>query len=48
MTDAVVAEGLVKRYGAVTALDGLSLAVPEGTLASEILGIGQIEDNCLG
>ncbi len=32
MTDAVVAEGLVKRYGAVTALDGLSLSVPEGTV----------------
>src|SRR3954453_10414284 len=32
MTDAVVAEGLVKRYGDVTALDGLSLAVPAGTV----------------
>jgi ABC-2 type transport system ATP-binding protein len=32
MTDAVVAEGLVKRYGDVTALDGLSLRVPAGTV----------------
>src|SRR4051795_5261364 len=32
MTDAVVADGLVKRYGDVTALDGLSLAVPAGTV----------------
>ena len=32
MTDAIVAEGLVKRYGSVVALDGLDLAVPEGTI----------------
>src|SRR3954469_12616880 len=32
MADAVVAEGLVKRYGDVTALGGLSLRVPEGTV----------------
>src|SRR4051812_14354284 len=32
MTDAVVAEGLVKRYGDVTALDDLSLSVPQGTV----------------
>jgi len=32
MTEAIVAEGLVKRYGSVTALDGLSLAVREGTV----------------
>src|SRR3954447_9153087 len=32
MTDAVIAEGLVKRYGDVTALGGLSLRVPEGTV----------------
>ncbi|MGN6610853.1 MAG: ATP-binding cassette domain-containing protein [Angustibacter sp.] len=32
MTNAVVAEGLVKQYGEVTALDGLSLAVPRGTV----------------
>ena len=30
MTDMIRASGLVKRYGAVTALDGLDLAVPEG------------------
>jgi ABC-2 type transport system ATP-binding protein len=32
MTNAVVAEGLVKQYGDVTALDGLSLSVPAGTV----------------
>src|SRR6478672_4805369 len=32
MTDAVVAEGLVKHYGAVTALDGLDLRVPQGSV----------------
>ncbi|MFJ8965774.1 ATP-binding cassette domain-containing protein [Lentzea sp. NPDC102401] len=32
MTDAIVAEGLVKRYGSVVALDGLDLTVPEGTI----------------
>ncbi|MEQ8839551.1 MAG: ATP-binding cassette domain-containing protein [Acidimicrobiales bacterium] len=32
MTDAIRATGLVKRYGDVTALAGLDLAVPEGTV----------------
>lgn len=32
MPDAIVAEGLVKRYGKVVALDGLDLVVPEGTV----------------
>ncbi|RKT53401.1 ABC-2 type transport system ATP-binding protein [Saccharothrix australiensis] len=32
MADAIVAEGLVKRYGSVVALDGLDLVVPEGTI----------------
>jgi ABC-2 type transport system ATP-binding protein len=32
MTDAIVAEGLVKAYGAVRALDGIDLKVPEGTV----------------
>jgi ABC-2 type transport system ATP-binding protein len=32
MTNAIVAEGLVKRYGDVTALDGLDLAVAQGTV----------------
>ncbi len=32
MTDIIQAEGLVKRYGDVTALDGLDLRVPEGTV----------------
>jgi ABC-2 type transport system ATP-binding protein len=32
MTDAVVAEGLTKTFGTTRALDGLDLAVPEGTV----------------
>jgi ABC-2 type transport system ATP-binding protein len=32
MADVIWAEGLVKRYGRTTALDGLDLAVPEGTV----------------
>ncbi|RAS63256.1 ABC-2 type transport system ATP-binding protein [Lentzea atacamensis] len=32
MTDAIEAEGLVKRYGSVVALNGLDLTVPEGTI----------------
>jgi ABC-2 type transport system ATP-binding protein len=32
MADAIIAEGLVKTYGEVRALDGLSLTVPEGTV----------------
>jgi ABC-2 type transport system ATP-binding protein len=32
MTDMIRASGLVKRYGKVTALDGLDLVVPEGTV----------------
>ncbi|MFA1548865.1 ATP-binding cassette domain-containing protein [Actinomadura chokoriensis] len=32
MSDAIIAEGLVKRYGEVTALDDLSFTVPEGTV----------------
>ncbi|WP_106614805.1 ATP-binding cassette domain-containing protein [Saccharothrix carnea] len=32
MADAIVAEGLVKRYKSVVALDGLDLVVPEGTV----------------
>ncbi|HKT05637.1 MAG TPA: ATP-binding cassette domain-containing protein [Rugosimonospora sp.] len=32
MADAIVAEGLVKTYGSVHALDGLDIAVPEGTV----------------
>jgi ABC-2 type transport system ATP-binding protein len=32
VADAIVAEGLVKRYGEVRALDGLDLRVPEGTV----------------
>ncbi|MEE2032620.1 ATP-binding cassette domain-containing protein [Rhodococcus chondri] len=34
MADAIVAEGLIKRYGAVTALDGVDLRVPEGTVTA--------------
>jgi ABC-2 type transport system ATP-binding protein len=32
MTDVIQARGLVKRYGEVTALDGLDLTVPQGTV----------------
>ncbi|MBN4927623.1 ATP-binding cassette domain-containing protein [Hoyosella rhizosphaerae] len=32
MSDAIVAEGLVKTYGSLRALDGLNLSVPEGTV----------------
>ncbi|MBO3746930.1 ATP-binding cassette domain-containing protein [Streptosporangiaceae bacterium NEAU-GS5] len=32
MPDAIVAEGLVKKYGDVVALDGMELTVPEGTI----------------
>ncbi|GAA1008451.1 daunorubicin resistance protein DrrA family ABC transporter ATP-binding protein [Acrocarpospora pleiomorpha] len=32
MSNAITAEGLVKRYGEVTALDGLSFSVPHGTV----------------
>ncbi|MFI9507601.1 ATP-binding cassette domain-containing protein [Nocardia sp. NPDC052566] len=34
MPDAIVAEGLVKRYGRLIALDGLDLTVPEGTVTA--------------
>ncbi|ONM49089.1 ATP-binding cassette domain-containing protein [Nocardia donostiensis] len=34
MPDAIVAEGLVKRYGSLRALDGLDLTVPEGTVTA--------------
>ncbi|MFE3542062.1 ATP-binding cassette domain-containing protein [Nocardia sp. NPDC059177] len=34
MPDAIVAEGLVKRYGQLIALDGLDLSVPEGTVTA--------------
>lgn len=34
MPDTIVAEGLVKRYGRLVALDGLDLAVPEGTVTA--------------
>lgn len=32
MPDAIVAEGLIKKYGDVVALDGMELTVPEGTV----------------
>ncbi|WP_458687250.1 ATP-binding cassette domain-containing protein [Nocardia tengchongensis] len=34
MPDAIVAEGLVKKYGHLVALDGLDLSVPEGTVTA--------------
>ena len=32
MSDAIVVQGLGKRYGEVVAVDGLNLSVPEGTV----------------
>ncbi|WP_443210009.1 ATP-binding cassette domain-containing protein, partial [Rhodococcus rhodochrous] len=34
MADAIVAEGLIKTYGKVRALDGVDLRVPEGTVTA--------------
>lgn len=34
MPDAIIAEGLVKKYGRIVALDGLDLTVPEGTVTA--------------
>ena len=34
MADAIVAEGLIKTYGDVKALDGIDLRVPEGTVTA--------------
>ena len=34
MADAIVAEGLIKTYGQVRALDGVDLRVPEGTVTA--------------
>ncbi|WP_067663469.1 ATP-binding cassette domain-containing protein [Nocardia miyunensis] len=34
MVDAIIAEGLVKKYGRLVALDGLDLRVPEGTVTA--------------
>ncbi|KZM68176.1 ATP-binding cassette domain-containing protein [Nocardia terpenica] len=34
MPDAIIAEGLVKRYGRLTALDNLDLRVPQGTVTA--------------
>ncbi|MFC9552986.1 ATP-binding cassette domain-containing protein [Rhodococcus sp. NPDC056960] len=34
MVDAITAEGLVKKYGKVTALDGVDIAVPSGTVTA--------------
>ncbi|WP_024801372.1 daunorubicin resistance protein DrrA family ABC transporter ATP-binding protein [Nocardia sp. BMG51109] len=34
MPDAIIAEGLVKKYGRLTALDELDLTVPEGTVTA--------------
>ena len=45
MTDVIQARGLVKRYGDVTALDGLDLTVPEGIAVS--LTQESIGDYCL-
>ena len=36
MADVIRAAGLVKRFGEVTALDGLDLAVAEGTVLARL------------
>ena len=47
MTDVIRAEGLVKRYGDVTALDGLDLAVPEGTVVGVLGPNGAGKTTCV-
>jgi ABC-2 type transport system ATP-binding protein len=47
VTDAVIAEGLVKTYGSVRALDGLDLAVPEGTVLALLGPNGAGKTTCV-
>ena len=47
MTDAVIAEGLVKTYGPVRALDGLDLAVPEGSVLALLGPNGAGKTTCV-
>src|SRR6266498_913681 len=41
MTDMIRTSGLVKRYGKVTALDGLDLSVPKGTVLGRLYHLGR-------
>src|SRR5687768_1951828 len=47
MADVIRASGLVKRFGTVTALDGLDLAVPEGTVLGLLGPNGAGKTTCI-
>src|SRR5205085_8174982 len=47
VNDAVIAEGLVKTYGSVRALDGLDLAVPEGSVLALLGPNGAGKTTCV-
>src|SRR5919206_2289648 len=47
VTNAVIAEGLVKTYGSVRALDGLDLAVPEGSVLALLGPNGAGKTTCV-
>ncbi len=47
MTNAVIAEGLVKTYGSVRALDGLDLVVPEGSVLALLGPNGAGKTTCV-
>jgi ABC-2 type transport system ATP-binding protein len=47
VTEAVIAEGLVKTYGSVRALDGLDLAVPEGSVLALLGPNGAGKTTCV-
>jgi ABC-2 type transport system ATP-binding protein len=47
MTDAIVAEGLVKTYGSVRALDGIDVRVPEGTVLGMLGPNGAGKTTCV-
>src|SRR4051794_16495892 len=47
VSDAVIAEGLVKTYGSVRALDGLDLAVPEGSVLALLGPNGAGKTTCV-
>ncbi|HVN12529.1 MAG TPA: ATP-binding cassette domain-containing protein [Kineosporiaceae bacterium] len=47
MTEAVIAEGLVKTYGSIRALDGLDLAVPEGSVLALLGPNGAGKTTCV-
>jgi ABC-2 type transport system ATP-binding protein len=47
VTNAVIAEGLVKTYGSIRALDGLDLAVPEGSVLALLGPNGAGKTTCV-